>query len=98
MVKLKKLDVWSMAKLNAIVMAFFGLLLGLLFAGMSAFLGPLTGAFNIGGGMIGGWGFLSIVIFPVMYGVMGLVGGAVGALVYNLAAKIVGGIEMEFEQ
>ena len=32
-----------------------------------------------------------------MYGVMGFIGGAIGAFVYNLVAGVVGGIEIEVE-
>ena len=34
---------------------------------------------------------------PLIYGAMGFVGGAIGALIYNLFAKWVGGIELEME-
>ena len=34
---------------------------------------------------------------PIMYGLMGFVMGAIGALIYNLIAGWVGGIEMELE-
>jgi hypothetical protein len=34
---------------------------------------------------------------PVIYGVMGFVLGVIGAAIYNLAARFVGGIEVEVE-
>lgn len=37
------------------------------------------------------------IIFPVIWIVFGFVGGIVGAFIYNLSAKWVGGIEIEFE-
>ena len=37
------------------------------------------------------------IMAPVLYGVMGFVGGVIGAALYNLAARIVGGIEVEVE-
>lgn len=39
-----------------------------------------------------------IVIVPVFYGVLMFVFGALYALIYNVAAGFVGGVEMEFEQ
>jgi hypothetical protein len=44
-----------------------------------------------------GFGMIFAVAMPVMYGVMGVVGGAVGAVLYNLVAGWVGGIEVELE-
>ena len=37
------------------------------------------------------------VVAPLMYAVMGFVSGVIGALLYNLVAKWVGGIEVEVE-
>jgi hypothetical protein len=33
-----------------------------------------------------------------MYGVMGLIGGALGAVLYNVFAGMVGGVDLEIEQ
>ena len=43
------------------------------------------------GGMARGMG---IVLFPIIYGVIGYIGGLVGAFVYNLVAGTVGGIKV----
>jgi hypothetical protein len=100
MVVLTRLGVWSVAKLQAIIMAFVGLLVGLFFALITFALGPIAGVTGStsGAGILAGLGFLSIIIFPVIYGLMGLVGGAIGAWIYNLIAGWFGGIEMEFKQ
>ena len=37
------------------------------------------------------------IMAPIFYGVMGFVAGVVGAALYNLAARLVGGIEIEVE-
>jgi hypothetical protein len=42
-----------------------------------------------------GMGVFFIVFLPVLYGVMGFIGGVIGALIYNLVAKWIGGIEVE---
>jgi hypothetical protein len=34
---------------------------------------------------------------PLLYGAFGFVGGAIGALLYNLFAKWVGGFELELD-
>jgi len=44
-------------------------------------------------GMI--FGTMAIVIFPILYGVMGGVMGALSALLYNFAARLIGGLELD---
>jgi hypothetical protein len=41
------------------------------------------------------FGVGAIIILPIFYGVVSFVGGALYAALYNLAAKWVGGIEIE---
>ena len=48
-----------------------------------------------GGGIVFGLGFMIAV--PIVYGLIGFVFGAIGALIYNLFAGMVGGIEIEVE-
>lgn len=93
----KRVGVASVAKLYGAISAAFGLLIGLVFAlasvlgagfadsGAEAMLGPI---FGIG----------AIIVFPIIYGCMGLIGGALGAVLYNLFAGMVGGLEIEVEQ
>jgi hypothetical protein len=37
------------------------------------------------------------LFMPVIYGVMGFIGGIIGAAIYNLIARWIGGIEVEVE-
>ena len=49
-------------------------------------------------GAIGAAGGVAIaVLFPILYGVLGFIAGAIGALLYNLFAKVVGGIELQLQ-
>lgn len=91
----KRVGVWSAARLYAAIMAAFGLLVGIPFALFSlvgaglapearSWMGP---AFGIG----------AIVFLPVFYGVMGLVIGAVSAVLYNFFAGVVGGLSVDVE-
>lgn len=43
------------------------------------------------------FGGLSIVFLPILFAVMGAIFGGVGAAVYNVAARFVGGIQVEVE-
>ena len=47
------------------------------------------------GMMIFGTGFA--ILAPFLYAAMGFVFGAIGAFIYNLVAKWIGGIEVEVE-
>ncbi len=86
---IKKIGVLSFAKIEAVLMAIVGLAYGIIFAVFGG--GALTEAGAIGAG----YGVLGIIILPIMYAVMGFVLGAVGAYLYNLVAKRIGGIEIE---
>ena len=45
----------------------------------------------------GGFGTVFALAMPIIYGLMGVIGGAIGAALYNLVAGWVGGIEIEFD-
>jgi hypothetical protein len=37
------------------------------------------------------------ILMPVIYGVMGFIIGVIGAVIYNVVARWIGGIELEVE-
>ena len=39
--------------------------------------------------------FGAIIIAPICYAILGFIGGLIGAVVYNFAAGMMGGIEVE---
>ena len=94
MPRIKSVGVLSSAKISGIIYT----CLGLMFIPL-ALVGGVAGlASGQKNGVLGGIGFLAIaVLAPIFYGVLGFVGGAIGAFIYNLAAKWVGGIEIELE-
>jgi hypothetical protein len=93
---LKRVGVLSIAKIEALIMAVFGLLYGLLYG---LFMGAIAAMMpaSSGGAAVGGIGILAVFIFPIMFAVMGFIGGALGAVIYNFAAGFIGGIELELE-
>jgi len=42
-------------------------------------------------------GILFMIGVPIFYAILGFIGGAIGAFVYNLAAGMIGGIKFELE-
>jgi hypothetical protein len=44
-----------------------------------------------------GMGIGFAIFLPVMYAILGFVFGALGAWIYNLLAKWIGGLDLEFE-
>lgn len=102
---IRRLGVWSVARLYGGIMGCVGLIAGIVFA-LIATLGGVAGAMNAdtakgAGFAIGGLGALfgvgAIVLLPICYGVLGLVSGAIGAALYNLFAGMFGGIEVEVQ-
>ena len=93
MVELKRIGVMSMAKLEAVIMAAVGLLMGL----FVAFFGAL-GAMMPGSeaGFLGmGLGLFAVIALPIAYAIFGFIGGAIGAAVYNVFAGLIGGVRLE---
>ena len=81
------------AKLQAILMSFMGLVAGILYAFGGAIYELLTGTLNSGTALA----FLALIGMPIVFAAFGFVAGAMGALLYNLAANWVGGIEIDIE-
>lgn len=92
---LRRFGVLSLGKFMAVLYAIIGLIFGVLFAAVSMLGGGMFGGDSGAMGMIGGFGLLSIVIFPLLYGALGFIAGLIGGLLYNLTAKLSGGIEMD---
>lgn len=97
MTKLKKIGVLSAAKIYGLCCTLMGLLLGLIFALFGSVFSSIMQASGaeVSGMLVGGLG--AIIIMPIMYGIFGFVGGAIGAFIYNLIAGWIGGIEIELE-
>ncbi len=107
MTKIRRVGVLSMATTQAVLMMALSLVIVLFYAiigGSFLALGAASGASSTGGsglspGQMAGMGIgmmIGLVIFvPIIYGSIGFVMGALGALVYNVVAKWTGGVEME---
>ena len=80
-VEWKSFDVVSVGKILAVIWAIIGFFYGLMFASVASFVPELAG-----------FGIASIVIMPIMFAIMGFIGGIICAFIYNIVAGKVGGI------
>jgi hypothetical protein len=101
--RIRKLGVLSVAKMYAAIMLVISLLISIPY-GLIVIIYSLFGAGMLQGNTalaVGGGGVvLGIAIMigiPIMYSLMGFVGGAIGAFLYNIFSSFVGGIEVEVE-
>jgi hypothetical protein len=102
-VKLKRLEPWPLAKVYAVLGLIWGLIVGVIFTIIAAMVGSIASSFTNTTAIVNptmfwaGFGVLSIIIFPIIGAISGLIGGIIAAVLYNIVAKWVGGIEMKFE-
>ena len=93
MVVLRQVGVMSVAKIAAVLMAIVGLIQGIVFASLGSMIGSIAGLASLE--MLGGFGVLAVVMFPITGAISGFIGGAISAFLYNLVATRIGGIEMD---
>ena len=99
----RRVGVWSVAKLYGGISATMGLLIGACFAVVAMVGGTMANAMGSESGVPGAgafgalFGVGAVVMLPIVYGVLGVVGGAIGAGLYNLFAGIFGGIEVDIQ-
>lgn len=89
---LRRIDPVSLAKILGLVYAIIGFLAGglvtlIVLIGVAATDGQGNFEFLFGAG--------AVILFPLFYGAMGAIIGAIGALIYNVVAKWIGGVEIE---
>jgi hypothetical protein len=101
-----RIGILSLAKIQGIICAVVGLIIGLIYGLVMVFMGTILAAVGSregGGAALGGLGFgiigglFMIVVMVIFYAVMGFVAGAISALIYNIAAGFMGGLELDYE-
>jgi|SRR5579864_920586 len=95
---IRRLGVLSVAKTQGTLYALLGLIVGAVVALLALFgaaLGSSMGSDHQGSIFSAALGVGAIVIFPVVYGLVGFVAGLLIAALYNLVAGITGGVEIE---
>ena len=98
---LKRVGVWSAARIAGAIYAGLGFLFGCFFA-LAALLG--AGFASAAGGddappafvgVVFGCG--AVIFMPLLYGLLGMVTTAFSAWLYNIVAGMVGGLEVDVE-
>ena len=96
---IRRIGVLSYAKMTGVVYSLLGLILDTVFALVALFgalfghpIGPVSGvtALVLGVG--------SVILFPILCWVFGFLVGLLSCAIYNMAARMIGGIELEAVQ
>jgi hypothetical protein len=86
----------SCARLSGLLYAVIGLIIGGIFS-----LVAMAGGFASDTPELAGFapiiGVAAVIVFPIMYGLMGFVATLIAAWLYNIAAGIVGGVELDIQ-
>jgi len=99
---IRRFAVISVAKMYALLMFIFGLIVGILYGLFFIIFGAAMTALGSNNNTAGGVstvviGIAMMIGIPLMYGVLGFIIGAIGALIYNALSGIIGGIKFELE-
>ena len=88
----------SVAKVAFVLYGLMGLIFGVIVA-VASLIGATIGMSQHDGSAFFGaiFGVGAIVLLPILYGVLGSVVALTMAAIYNLAASLMGGIELTFE-
>jgi len=101
---IRRFNVFSVAKIQGFLGFVIGLLIGviyglvfMIFGAAISSLAPQGDSQAMGGVGAIVIGLVIMIAVPIFYGILAFIGGAIGALVYNLAAGVVGGLKFELE-
>lgn len=93
----KRMGILSTGMFLGVLMGLAGIVPGLLYGFLTYVIGEVIG--SIGGmeGIGSHLGMLSIVGFPLLFGIVGAIAGAAIAVAFDLAAGLAGGVRLELE-
>jgi hypothetical protein len=93
---IKRIGPVSCARISGLLYAVMGLILGAIISSIA-----LAGGFgsdNDGSAAFGGFmGVAAVVVLPICYGLLGFVATLIAAWIYNVAADVVGGVEVDIQ-
>ena len=100
---IRRFGVISVAKMYGLLMFIFGLIIGVIYGLILIVFGAAISALGPGRDATAGgvrtvvMGIVIMIVVPLFYGVLGFIMGAIGALIYNAVAGIIGGVKFELE-
>jgi len=94
MQKIKEVGIVSLAKIMAIIYAFFGLIVGIFISLSSVFGVEASPEIS----QLQGVGFFAIIIFPIIYGLIGGFSGIASGFFFNMAVNWVGPLQVKIVQ
>jgi len=95
---IRRVNPMSVAKVAGALYGLMGLIIGACISLVFLAIGASAQSTRPGGALVGMFfGAGAIVVAPIFYGVIGFVGAAVSALLYNFLAGNIGGIEIDVE-
>lgn len=100
---IKRFGVFSVAKMYGLLGFIFGLIIGVIYGLILIVFGAAISAMAPGRDATAGgvstvvMGVIIMIALPIIYGLFGFIGGAIGAVVYNAMAGIIGGVKFELE-
>ena len=101
---IRRFNVFSVARMQGFLAFVIGLLIGviygfafMIFGAAISSLAPQGDSQTMGGVGAIVIGLAIMIAVPILYSIIGFIGGAIGALVYNLAAGVVRGLKFELE-
>jgi hypothetical protein len=94
--RIKRIGPLQLGKMLALLYGIMGLIFAPIVLGMSALAAALPNQSHRPAVFAWGTGFF-VLLMPILYAAMGFVFGLIGAVIYNLVARFVGGIEVEVE-
>ena len=98
MLRIKKINVMSLGKSMGTILGLIGFVVGIIIAILS-FMGipvtPQQQQMQVSPAIMG---TTAVIIFPILYSMIGFTGGIMIAFFYNVTVKFSGGIKLETEE
>ena len=99
---IRRFAVLSVAKMYGLLMFIFGLIIGIIYGLFFIVFGAAMSAAGGSNAAMGGAstvviGIVAMFGIPILYGILGFVMGAIGALIYNALSGIIGGVKFDLE-
>src|SRR5215469_2270897 len=95
---IRRFGVISFANISGLLYGLLGLVVGAFVSLLSLFGAALSSATGNGNPFRQLFGVAAIFLLPIIYGIIGWIGGVITAALYNLVSGIVGGVEVECDQ